>query len=708
MCNQYIEDVDKLRRRINVINTYGEIDASDKDYFIEILIMRMSLYSDLILRSPYPRHHGHMMSHATSISNFRRTILGLTTIDVGSYVEDWKFLREALTSDTIVSLCGNDGGAVWPVFKQQTRSRIHNMWILSSIEDLMVGDNWFGIVNQWIVFDSKINFRSLDLTTKCCIEYIDFEEQLHEAHINSKTITASDGDHYSNLHLVQYCARDMFGAFQINDYAFRPKHGPGASYELSRLDANQHMKNRYFRYDSDLATYLKYRLGVNWKDAFFYPYKGDVSTCQLVCVPKSPTKNRTISKEPVMLQYLQQDVRAAMDDYFNQHVADHINLHDQGRSRHLAKKGSVQGSYATIDLSAASDSVTVDTIELMFDGLPILYPLMATRSRFVNVRNADASINKTIYMRKFAPMGSATCFPTECAVFSVLCATAIRLDTGRKHGKDDFCVYGDDIVIKSEYVDTLLKLLNNWGFKVNTDKSFFNTCGTGYFREACGIECLNGIDITPLRLSRKLSSLKDTSSDRHPDIAASQIDLCNRSFLYGYESLRRLCNDALKEHWWFHRIYRICLTDYDRHVSCVSQGRKTWIHLPSQFLICPDMTDTNYRAYKRRSYDVCKSTSCGCSREQHVQFQVAVGKAQRLGALNRHQIDDANRRFWANDRSKQLSDRAFDQNDLFTWLSTYKDGSVVDTSDLDVERNFNPYGTSVQKWAKQWVYANNA
>jgi hypothetical protein len=205
-------------------------------------------------------------------------------------------------------------------------------------------------------------------------------------------------------------------------------------------------------------------------------------------------------------------------------------------------------------------------------------------------------------MRKFAPMGSAVCFPLECIVFAIICEASVRHQSGRRSRKYDYVVYGDDIVIRAEYYDTAIEILSQLGFAVNSTKSF----GDRYpdvvpFREACGIEALGGKDITPLRISRRMPSVTDNDSDHQAGLGVGLVDFYNRVFLRGFDTLRRWLNDVLIRHRWFRTIVRVSLSDYQAFEKSIALGARPWIFVATPFVIVPDGTDTQWRAYGSRS-----------------------------------------------------------------------------------------------------------
>jgi hypothetical protein len=149
---------------------------------------------------------------------------------------------------------------------------------------------------------------------------------------------------------------------------------------------------------------------------------------------------------------------------------------------------------ATIDLSAASDRVSLDLVKALFTNVDdnVLQYLLATRSTHTRLPNGV-----TLEMQKFAPMGSAVCFPVQGIVFFALCVAAIQLDRNvpLHVAAQSVYVFGDDIVVNTRDVHSVMTALESVGLRVNRAKSFMR----GLFRESCGMFAFNGVDVTPVR-----------------------------------------------------------------------------------------------------------------------------------------------------------------------------------------------------------------
>lgn len=249
---------------------------------------------------------------------------------------------------------------------------------------------------------------------------------------------------------------------------------------------------------------------------------------RLITVPKNALKRRVIAPETLSQQYFQQQIMVGLYRHIHERIPC-IPIRDQGINRKLAQEGSISGYWSTVDLSAASDSVSVELVQRMFRDTSILPMMEACRSRRALVGVGEAA--HAVPMSMYATMGSAICFPLECIVFSALCAYTAKT-VGHKL---KFSVYGDDIVFPSRYVDVLMDVLTACGFIVNNDKSFTSTDPL-LFRESCGGEYLRGYDVTPLRISRRLRPLENKRVQ--PSIFRAFIDMANACLGKGFLSMR--------------------------------------------------------------------------------------------------------------------------------------------------------------------------
>lgn len=318
----------------------------------------------------------------------------------------------------------------------------------------------------------------------------------------------------SPLPATQYLASDVcrviFGKVvrqaMLGSPLSQAHHGPGAVSE--RYDSHQKWKFDIVP-ERILESHGYEAFRMNFMDLLDHEISPGVVPARLIAVPKTAVKPRLISIEPSYNQFLQQgleyNLRLGMDRM------KVCSYEYQEPNQALARKGSIDGSIATIDLSDASDRVRSDLVRILFGwNLPFLKYIFECRSDFVDIE----SRGQTISLKKFASMGSALTFPIETMVFTALCVTAFCLkdkDTSSSYiqswmERDDFRVYGDDIAIPSLYVPTVIEVLESFSLVVNREKSFW----TGLFRESCGADYYAGRLVKPVYVR---SALPEKRSD---------------------------------------------------------------------------------------------------------------------------------------------------------------------------------------------------
>lgn len=165
------------------------------------------------------------------------------------------------------------------------------------------------------------------------------------------------------------------------------------------------------------------------------------------------------------------------------------DLRDQTLNQELSRLGSVDGSYATIDLKAASDCVSFEVVRLLLPPHWFNY-LRAIRGTSYSFDGVDSKP-----YQKFAAMGNGSTFTIETLIFA---SAAYAVSSWNTRACRRWVVYGDDIVIERQYASAVCELLSFLGFSTNDDKSFLS----GPFRESCGMDWWEGVCITPFYLRR--------------------------------------------------------------------------------------------------------------------------------------------------------------------------------------------------------------
>lgn len=209
-----------------------------------------------------------------------------------------------------------------------------------------------------------------------------------------------------------------------------------------------------------------------------------VQANKITMVPKTAKIHRAIAIEPLLNGFVQ----AGCDQYLKEKLLRFgIDITDQKRNQGLAYQGSLQGwfnPFVTIDLSAASDSIAIETAR---DLLPPAWFdfLNALRSPCFSVDGLEKRYEK------FSSMGNGFCFPLETLLFASLAYSANTVT-----GDTMFSVYGDDIIVRQSAAALVIEYLKFYGFKTNTEKTFL----FGPFRESCGADFFEGVNVRPYSL----------------------------------------------------------------------------------------------------------------------------------------------------------------------------------------------------------------
>lgn len=211
---------------------------------------------------------------------------------------------------------------------------------------------------------------------------------------------------------------------------------------------------------------------------------------RITTVPKDALKERTIAIEPLLNVYLQ----LGADGYIRRRLKRYgVDLDAQEKNQELARLGSMrddENSFVTVDLSSASDSISLKLIEVLLPKEWYTY-LMDLRSPTGNLEGSPLTFEKV------SSMGNGYTFALESAIFTALVYAVIKTGGGTfDHSK--FAVFGDDIVVERRWYYQLVEALRLSGFKLNLEKTFVY----GPIRESCGTDWFNGKAIRPLFLDK--------------------------------------------------------------------------------------------------------------------------------------------------------------------------------------------------------------
>jgi hypothetical protein len=223
---------------------------------------------------------------------------------------------------------------------------------------------------------------------------------------------------------------------------------------------------------------------------------------KLILVPKVLKSPRLIASEPTSHQWCQQSLKDFITNrVHNSFIKGFISFRDQVPNQEMARRGSLDKSLATIDLSEASDRVSCYLVERIFrKETSLIDALQACRTRWVKNPTGYGTF-EFLKLKKFSTMGSACTFPIQSLVFlSIALGTVLSVRGQRVTFRTinsligEVRVFGDDIIVPTDCADRVTEVLTLCGLSVNHLKTF----GSGNFRESCGLDSFSGHDVTPV------------------------------------------------------------------------------------------------------------------------------------------------------------------------------------------------------------------
>jgi len=191
-----------------------------------------------------------------------------------------------------------------------------------------------------------------------------------------------------------------------------------------------------------------------------------------------------------------------------------------------------------MDLSSASDLLSLELVKAVFSNRPrFLSGILGCRTPSIKIGN------RTVSLKKYAGMGNATTFPVQSVVFAVVALTAMSRDDEvvTKRSLSSYArllrIYGDDIIVHSKYYPCVSDWISSCGLKINRSKTF----SEGNFRESCGVDAYDGVNVTPVYL-RQDPDLASTD----PNALASIVSTSNQLWLAGRYSLAESLLSGIK------------------------------------------------------------------------------------------------------------------------------------------------------------------
>jgi hypothetical protein len=272
-----------------------------------------------------------------------------------------------------------------------------------------------------------------------------------------------------------------------------PYHGPGAVYDSNW---NKGRWSQWFATIEAAYPYSKYFYlpGVaHWISNPLEPHQiKDEIHARLIAVPKDARGPRLICVHPTESIWIQEGLRDQLETSITRRFIHpwnwpkgQVHFDDQTPNGRLALQASMDRTYATLDLKEASDRLSDTLVRELFGSHYRWFGSCRAQKADIPV------LDRTVEISCYAPMGNATTFPVQSLVFWALCASTLEAIGCT----DRLLVFGDDIIVPSAHAPLVIEVLEQFGLRVNRTKSFYK----GAFRESCGVDAFNGINVTPTR-----------------------------------------------------------------------------------------------------------------------------------------------------------------------------------------------------------------
>lgn len=373
---------------------------------------------------------------------------------------------------------------------------------------------------------------------KCLADFVSVDEGLHFS------VEDLDNSAKAVLTIARRLVRHVL--CNADPMSGIPRHGPGAVATGEKLPEKHEFKRDYAKLTAVFPLDEWFYCNASHVCDSLQELQSMVSlesgTAKVVLVPKDSRGPRLISCEPLEYQWVQQSLMRVLVDTIENHplTKGSVNFTDQEVNRRLALKGSTcPFGYVTLDMKEASDRVSRDLVKALF---PERWWECLDASRTPATLLPDGRI---VQMRKFAPMGSAVCFPVEALVFWALSAAAIvvELDVPLRKAGANVKVYGDDIICGVNYHHAIKQYLPKFGLMLNESKC----CEAGPFKESCGMDAFYGSPVTPTKIrSLWCGGAFPSPAIPKPSMIASYVEYSNAFYRSGMFATAYMLEDRLQ------------------------------------------------------------------------------------------------------------------------------------------------------------------
>lgn len=377
-------------------------------------------------------------------------------------------------------------------FKKRTKSATPAFLgsLLTSVFDYRTGDllenadpSSVYAIRQICYYFYKVDApRKSELDSRVLRSFVETERELGSMELKFDAI----------LKVASILIKDIFRDYNRDRLKF--KHGPGVTSDTP-ISKKWERRLRPGRVHNSFGKFNFFNENAAMDQINRFPvystqdYFMDNHKAKVLLVPKDSRGPRLISCEPADHQYVQQGLMEYMVSRIETGsiASGYVNFTDQSVNYDLAKKASQDRSLSTLDLKDASDRNSLALFNALFSLVPEL------RDDILSCRTGSTLLpdGTEVHLSKFAPMGSALCFPVMAiTLWAIQKAYLIGIGS-----EDCVYVYGDDIIVPTKHAIDCIHVIERYGFKVNKQKSFVNS----YFAESCGGDFFKGVNVTPVR-----------------------------------------------------------------------------------------------------------------------------------------------------------------------------------------------------------------
>lgn len=368
---------------------------------------------------------------------------------------------------------------------------------------------WFLANNLFKKYNDKPR-PSKEASDLALAKFLDCNEDNRRFQVKCNTMPDEEliNDLTNELHRFWYPGADAVLCSSFSQLYERGKLGKGSNRAARDVDFYTKVYDSSLSHTSDDLCFIWQRLSANDPRHFLAEQTRSgrygftkVSGNKLSFVNKNVKVARGICTEPTINMWFQLGMAALITERLKSRYDISLDVQPDINGA-MARIGSVTGRLATIDMESASDLISINLCERIFPK-GMLDWLKLIRSPYTTLPNG-----KEVELHSISTMGNGFTFPTMTMLFCAMIAVVykrlgIPLVKGGSQERN-FSVFGDDIIVVTEAVPLLYRLMALTGFRVNFSKSFID----GPFRESCGQDFFLGDPVRAIYI-KSLHTLQD-------------------------------------------------------------------------------------------------------------------------------------------------------------------------------------------------------